>query len=131
MPKGKLQVADETLRLYAVVLTNLGMGPGKIASQCGHSFVEAIRKAQATNPHLVAAYHSEGLGTKVVLQANHELQLKAIAEQCQAAGIPHALVIDSGCKNFFDGAPTVTALGVGPAKKHEVKHILGRLQLLK
>ena len=70
------------------------------------------------------------MGTKVALGADSLEDLKVIQSKCQAVGIPTALITDSGCANFFNGAPTVTALGVGPAKRHEIKKILGRYKLI-
>jgi PTH2 family peptidyl-tRNA hydrolase len=46
------------------------------------------------------------------------------------AGIPYFRVIDSGCPNFFDGKPIVTALGLGPATKEQIQHITGKFKLM-
>jgi len=51
-------------------------------------------------------------------------------EDAERLGVPHFVVVDSGCANFFDGQPTITALGIGPAKRSEVKTIIGRFKLL-
>ena len=40
--------------------------------------------------------------------------------------VPAYLVVDSGCANFFNGQPTVTALGIGPCP---TAHFLRRLKL--
>jgi peptidyl-tRNA hydrolase len=105
------------------------MSPGKIASQCGHAYLGAFEVASSERK---TAYHADfpsSPGTKVCLSASLDEILTA-KSKLDLAGIPAYLVIDSGCPNFFDGQPTVTALGVGPAKKHEVKKILGRFKLL-
>jgi hypothetical protein len=44
-------------------------------------------------------------------------------DEAKALGIPHFLVVDSGCQNFFNGSPTVTALGLGPARRAEINHV--------
>ena len=70
------------------------------------------------------------MGTKVCLVAKNLLQIyktQALAEQ---AGIPTYLVIDSGCPDFFEGKPTVTALGVGPVRRDQAP-FLRKLQTLK
>lgn len=104
------------------------MDPGKIASQSGHAYLGAFQAGHNTPEG--QAYAQLSPGTKVCLQANLA-ELGRAHEQLQAAGIPHYLVIDSGCSNFFDGKPTITALGFGPSlKTPTLKRITRRLQLL-
>ena len=105
------------------------MTPGKIAAQAGHAYLQAFLRAQDLWPNEALAYASDPPGTKVCLTGSLNFILRA-ADQCQHAGIPHFLVIDSGCPNFFAGQPTVTALGIGPATKKQVQRITGRFQLL-
>lgn len=124
------QVPDPTIRLYAIVRSDLGMSPGKTASQAGHAYLGAFIHA---NSELQSAYHAEfpeHPGTKICLTAknlNHLLNAKELAE---ASGIPTYLVTDTGCENFFNGEPTITALGLGPATKDQIKHITRRFQLM-
>ena len=113
---------------------DLGMSPGKTASQAGHAYVGAAFEAQRLLPEVLAEYHSEmpaSPGTKVCLSAPNLEKLLRARDMAAEAGIPHFLVVDSGCPNFFNGEPTVTALGLGPAKKHQIKHITKRFQLVK
>lgn len=108
------------------------MSPGKLCSQAGHAYLGAYLQALQSDPSLAAAYtaeHPESPGTKVCLQTDLAGIQRAL-DKAQRLGIPHFLVIDSGCENFFGGQPTITALGVGPAKKADIKAITGRLQLL-
>jgi len=109
---------------------DLGMDTGKIASQAGHAYLGAFINAE---PSLQKEYHSEfptHPGTKVCLAAKNLHALLRAKEEAEAAGIPAYLVTDSGCKNFFNGEPTVTALGIGPASKDQIKHITKRFQLI-
>lgn len=101
-----------------------------MASQAGHAFTEALLQSQATHSNLFDSYRSDGLGTKVCLAVPTLSQLLEVERQCKEANIPCALITDSGCENFFGGAPTVTALGVGPAKRHKTKKILSKFKLL-
>jgi peptidyl-tRNA hydrolase len=106
------------------------MDTGKIASQTGHAYLGAFINA---NPDLQKAYHSEfptHPGTKICLGAKNLHVLLRAKEEAEAAGIPTYLVTDSGCKNFFNGEPTITALGLGPASKDQIKHITKRYQLV-
>jgi peptidyl-tRNA hydrolase len=106
------------------------MGPGKIASQAGHAYVETILQTQVTHPDRFEAYRADGLGTKVCLAVPTLEQLLEVERKCKEAGIPCALITDSGCPDFFEGKPTITALGVGPTKRHETKKILRQFKLL-
>ena len=105
------------------------MSPGKCASQAGHAYLGAFLEAQQSRPEIADAYRNDPPGTKVCLQAplHHMLRAKAEAEQ---AGLPVFLVVDSGCPDFFEGRPTITALGIGPASKSELPKFMSRLQLL-
>jgi peptidyl-tRNA hydrolase len=105
------------------------MSPGKIASQAGHAYLGAFIEAQKSSPDTAAAYSSDLPGTKVCLQASLSELLRAKAE-AEAAGLPTFLVIDSGCPNFFEGRPTITALGFGPASKQQYPKFIRRLKLL-
>lgn len=106
------------------------MNPGKAAAQAGHAFVEALLACQQQNLTRYRDYRELGLGTKICLRAKTLADLEAIQAECRRRQIPAKLITDSGCVNFFAGRPTVTALGVGPAKKSELHHVLGRLPLL-
>ena len=103
------------------------MSTGKIASQAGHAFLGAFLAAQATPQGREYAQLSPG--TKVTLQGSLR-ELGRAVERLRQHGIPHYLVIDSGCPDFFDGKPVISALGFGPATKAEVKNITRRFDLL-
>lgn len=105
------------------------MEPGKIASQAGHAYLGAALDAQAKEPSTFAEYISDGPGTKVCLVAKDLGQLEQAHHLAKLHGIPSALIIDSGCANFFNGEPTVTALGLGPIRKDNAK-IIKKFNLL-
>jgi peptidyl-tRNA hydrolase, PTH2 family len=107
------------------------MDAGKSASQAGHAYLGSFINAEKS---LQSEYHSEfpeSPGTKVCLAAKNLSVLMRAKEEAEAAGVPVYLVTDSGCANFFNGEPTVTALGIGPATKSQVQHITKRFQLMK
>ena len=116
------------MSLYAVVRNDLGMSPGKCASQAGHAYLGAFLTAQPVCPEVTAAYAADLPGTKVCLQGSMVAITRA-QDELKAAGIPCFLVVDSGCLNFFDGKPTVTALGFGPIAQGSVPKFLSKLQL--
>jgi len=106
------------------------MSDGKKISQAGHAYIGAFINA---NAELQSAYHSEfpeHPGTKVCLAAKNLHSLLRAKEQAEEAGIPTYLVTDTGCANFFNGEPTITALGLGPATKAQIKHITKKFELL-
>lgn len=105
------------------------MSPGKCASQAGHAYLGAFLTAQPVIPEVTAAYAADLPGTKVCLQGSMTAILRA-QDELKAAGIPYFLVVDSGCANFFDGKPTVTALGFGPVAQGELPRFISKLQLL-
>jgi len=107
------------------------MTPGKAASQAGHAYIGAFLKS---NPELQAEYHKEfpeHPGTKICLESDNLGQLLLAENAAKEAGIPFFRVIDSGCENFYGGQPIITALGLGPATKAQIKHITKRFQLKK
>ncbi len=111
--------------------TDLGMSPGKISSQAGHAYLGSFLRS---SPDIQAEYHDEfpeHPGTKICLECRNLGQLLLAENAAKEAGIPCFRVTDSGCKNFFDGKPTITALGLGPATKDQIKHITRRFQLMK
>lgn len=103
------------------------MGPGKIASQAGHAYLGAFLASQARPEGL--AYSILSPGTKVCLQGNLG-ELGRAVEILTKLGLPHYVVVDSGCPDFFSGQPTITALGFGPATKQQVQTITRRFNLL-
>jgi peptidyl-tRNA hydrolase len=107
------------------------MSPGKTASQAGHAYLGAFIEASRKTPDAIAVYSSEHPtpGTKVCLKGNLNT-LRRAQEETQKAGIPHCLIVDSGCTNFFNGEPTVTALGFGPATEEQLTPFMRRLQVL-
>lgn len=103
------------------------MTPGKAAAQAGHAFCHTLLSC---SPELLHAYHAGDLGTKVCLQARDLAHIQTLHERATALGLPNFLVTDHGHAAFRDGQPTVTALGVGPATREQVKHLLKSLPLL-
>lgn len=110
--------------------TDLGMSPGKIASQAGHAYLGAFLQCLELSPQLSADYLRSFPGTKVCLKARNLDALLRAQAQAQSAGIPSSLITDSGCSNFFNGQPIITALGLGPANENQIKHITRRFELL-
>jgi peptidyl-tRNA hydrolase, PTH2 family len=116
--------------MYAVLRGDLKMTSGKASSQAGHAFLDSYVKAP---PDIARAYRAEGEGTKVVLVAEDEAALRELHQKVDALGLPCALVVESGhvMPPSFDGSPIITALGIGPAYRGQVKGVTGKLRLLR
>lgn len=108
------------------------MPPGKLASQAGHAFLDSFLDCLHQNPERAAMYRGDAHGTKVALHAktlDHLLRAHRLA--CEA-GLPCALITDSGhvLPPHFTGEPIITALGIGPALREEARRITGRFALV-
>ena len=106
------------------------MNPGKIASQAGHAYLGTF--LQCKDSSIISEYHKEfpdHPGTKICLQGNLAQIYRAQFEADQI-GIPNFLTIDSGCPNFYNGEPIVTALGLGPSTKEQIQNITKHFKLL-
>jgi PTH2 family peptidyl-tRNA hydrolase len=106
------------------------MSSGKIASQAGHAYLGAFLKCQESNPQILAEYLADFPGTKVCLKSKNLDSLLRAQAEAESSGISCSLITDSGCPDFFEGKPIITAIGLGPAKEIQIKHITRRFQLL-
>lgn len=108
------------------------MPAGKLAAQSGHAYLNSYLKALEDRPEIAAAYQRDGLGTKVCLVASNEFRLLRAHDEAKRAGIPCALIIDQHhiLPPHFNGDPIITALGLGPARQEEVRHITKKFNLL-
>ena len=70
-----------------------------------------------------------GIFTKICVSVDSEEELDKIKEQCDAYGIPCALITDCGLTEFH-GVPTKTCLGIGPWYTEDIDKITGKLPLL-
>lgn len=124
---------DPTLRLYAIVRGDLSMSPGKLAAQAGHAFLDAYLTALEQRPDDAREYREGSHGTKIALRAEHLDDLLRARSMAERAGIPAVLITDSGhiLPPSFDGSPIVTALGLGPARRSEVRSITRRFALVR
>lgn len=116
------------LMLYAIYRADLEMLPGKMASQCGHAYVDAFDEGMRLRPDITAQYKGTGHGTKACMYAKNQAQLIRAYRDAQAAGLPCVLIIDRGhvLPPHFDGSPIITAVGIGPVYKEEAKDITKR-----
>lgn len=107
-----------------IIRTDLKMGKGKIASQCAHASVEALRRA---NEEDADEWEKEGM-KKVVLKVSSEQALIKIFNEAKKARLPATVIEDAGLTQIETGTPT--AVGIGPAQDVEIDKITGKLKLL-
>lgn len=110
------------------------MPQGKSDSQSGHAYCNALLAALRSDPQLISAYQGDDdLGTKVCLVAPNEFRLQRAYQQAKLAGLPCALITDSGhvMPPHFTGAPIITALGIGPATRDQIQHITRKFNTFK
>jgi peptidyl-tRNA hydrolase len=106
------------------------MAPGKAASQAGHAFLDTFLLSQQCDPSRCTAYRVHRHGTKIVLAADCDRILHAFRRALHQ-GLPAVLVVDEGCPDFFDGKPTLTALGAGPLTRTEAAKLFRNVSLLR
>jgi PTH2 family peptidyl-tRNA hydrolase len=118
------------MRLYAVVRKDLLplLGRGKLSGQTGHAFEGALLTAQVECPARATAYLTTAGRAKITLSAKNADTIARIAAACDEIGLPYHLVVDEGRTVFT--APTLTAIGIGPATRDELPKLAQRLQLL-
>jgi PTH2 family peptidyl-tRNA hydrolase len=105
------------------------MTAGKAASQAGHAFVESFAKA---DPQIAESYVAADGGTKIVLSAPDLQSLLKVHGAAFDAGIPCAVIIESGhvMPPVFDGSPVITAVGIGPVERAKARAFTKQLRLL-
>jgi peptidyl-tRNA hydrolase len=111
---------------------DLAMPPGKLAAQAGHAYLEAFLACQRIDPTAAAAYAADPPGTKVALAVPTESALCDASVLAGELGLPAALITDRGhvLLPHFTGAPIVTALGIGPVRRSEVRRLTRRFALV-
>lgn len=121
-----------------VMRKDLNMRKGKMVAQGAHASMLVILQAGAPDPTQQAftfamtepmAAWLTGRFTKVCVSVDSEAALEAIVERAKSAGVPVALITDSG-QTEFHGILTKTCCAVGPAWVEDVDAITGGLTLL-
>jgi PTH2 family peptidyl-tRNA hydrolase len=131
--------AERSAKQVIVMRKDLGMRKGKMIAQGAHASLAVLIEGghpsadgaaftfaldAATTQWLVS-----GRFTKVCVSVDSEAALDAIVARARDAGVPCALIVDSG-RTEFHGVPTKTCCAVGPAWAEAVDAITGSLSLL-
>jgi len=127
-----------------VVRKDLNMRKGKLAAQVAHASMAVILNMMSKKRMLhgkmerwsllmsdqddIFKWLNESF-KKIVVSVDSEAELMDLYVETQIAGLPCALIQDSGLTEFH-GNPTYTAVAIGPATSEEIDRITGNLELL-
>jgi PTH2 family peptidyl-tRNA hydrolase len=119
-----------------VMRKDLGMRKGKMIAQGAHASLAVLINAGTVEDDTFSlrldpatATWLTGRFTKVCVSVDSEAALDEVVARARAAGVPVAVITDSG-KTEFHGVPTKTCCAVGPAWTEDVDAITGALPLL-
>jgi len=129
--------SDERLPKQVIVMRkDLNMRKGKMIAQGAHASLAVLVQHGAVDgdrfsfeiTDAMKAWLTERFA-KICVSVDSEAALDEVVARARAAGVPVALITDSG-KTEFHGVPTKTCCAVGPAWTDEVDAITGELPLL-
>jgi PTH2 family peptidyl-tRNA hydrolase len=133
-----------SIKQVIIIRKDLNMRKGKMAAQAAHASMKVILdrmikedamdgwvKLWSLSMNFDSDFYEwlSGSFKKIVVGINSEKELMDLYIEAQIAGLPCALIQDSGLTEFH-GDPTYTAMAIGPAKSEEIDKITGTLELL-
>lgn len=133
-----------SVKQVIVVRKDLNMRKGKLAAQVAHASMKVVLDMMSKKELLYGRMKKwsllmdkeepiyqwlDGLFAKIVVGVESLDDLMALYVDASLAGLPHALIQDSG-RTEFHGEPTYTAIAIGPAEAEEIDKITGHLALL-
>lgn len=118
-----------SMKLVLVARTDLGMGKGKLASQCAHAAIGCYQEGLQTCPQIIRKWELMGQ-PKIVVKPDQDGEqcLIQLHEKAKRIGLVTAIVRDAGRTQLESG--TVTVVGIGPGKVHLVDQVTKHLKLL-
>jgi len=132
------------IKQVLIVNKKLGMGRGKVGSQCGHGATKVFFdrgtitevKDNVEAPYmmhipLTKEMHEwvKGIFTKIVLYVNSDEELRELKRRADEMGIVNAIIEDCGL-TAFHGIPTRTVLAIGPDNATRIDSLTSGLPLL-
>lgn len=129
---------NNDVRQVIIVSSSTKMPKGKLAAQVAHASLNSF--LSSTEVIIGDEYEfklgadalewmTNGSHTKVCVKCDSEDEMLDIYNRLVTDGIPCAKIIDSG-RTVFNGVPTLTAIGVGPAPKATIDQYTSHLKLL-
>lgn len=114
----------EKFKQVIIVRKDLKMSKGKLAVQCCHACIGALRQVEEK---IIEEWEKEG-AKKVILKVKDLAELEKIEEKLKKNKINYFLVIDAGKTQLKKG--TITCMGIGPIESKKIDKITGKLKLL-
>ena len=124
-----------------IIRKDLGMNKGKLAAQAAHASMAALLKARKSyengyehdltiefEDYPIVQEWLSGAFAKVVLAVTSEDELKAVAAIADEYGLLYSYIVDNGT-TVFNGVPTPTCVGIGPARSEVLDELFGSLKL--
>jgi PTH2 family peptidyl-tRNA hydrolase len=128
--------ASRTHKQALVLRKDIQMNAGKLIAQGAHASWSAVLSRATKTPEGWLIPDDDDVGpwlsgrfAKVGLRVESENDLIAIFNRARALGLPCSIIRDAGLTQF-KGAPTLTAVAVGPAEASRVDAVTGHLRLL-
>lgn len=129
-------MSEQRAKQVIVVRKDLNMRKGKMVAQGAHAAMKVLLDRGGIDGETFTFSLTEpmrqwlgGRFAKICVGVQDEAALLAIVEKAREAGVPVALITDSGATEFH-GVPTNTCCAVGPAWAEDVDAITGGLPLL-
>jgi PTH2 family peptidyl-tRNA hydrolase len=134
--------ASREYKMVIVVRSDLGMSPGKVASQCVHAALGCVRLCHAASSesdggggggtgmdhYSTVARLWESTGEKVVcLRCDALPEMQRCLGAARARGIPAHAVRDAGRTEIEPGS--ITCLAIGPDSAARIDGVTGKLRL--
>lgn len=122
------------IKQLIVIRRDLGMRRGKEIAQGAHAAMAFLTKKIDATGKIVSQISKEELAwitgsfTKVVVQVPGWYELIDVLDLARSHNLEANLIIDSGATEF-NGAPTATALAIGPADSEILDPLFGNLKL--
>ena len=119
---------NDEVKLVLAVRTDLGMGKGKIAAQCGHATLACYKYLvdKTAGQGLLKRWEAGGQ-PKIAVQAKSEEELDTLQALAVSLGLCARVIHDAGRTQIAAGSATVVGL-LGP--KSVVDQVTGHLKLL-
>lgn len=130
MPAGKLgaQVAHASLAcILQMGKWAAGMRTNKVPGECldligTDTFSIELEFGSPVHDWMTKSF------PKITLEVKNEAQLKRYYDEAVAAGLPASWIVDAG-RTVFNGVPTPTCVGIGPASREAIDAITKRLRV--
>ncbi|XP_055628212.1 peptidyl-tRNA hydrolase 2, mitochondrial [Toxorhynchites rutilus septentrionalis] len=114
-------------KMVLVVRSDLGLGKGKIASQCAHAAVMSYMKSASVSKDKLELWLAQGQ-PKIVAKIDNLQEMKQIAAHAREKSVVAEIVKDAGKTQV--GCGTETVLALGPDSSEVIDALTGHLKLL-